>query len=62
VPLDLILLPDKLAVCQLAVQGPTGPSGAVSTYETDYVLVKDSAPGEAVAALRAVGHCVELPA
>jgi hypothetical protein len=31
---------------------------AVSTYDTDYLLVKDSALEAAVAALRTVGHIV----
>jgi uncharacterized protein len=49
----------------LAIAAPLAHAGvgifAVSTYDTDYVLVKDSALGEAVAALRAVGHSVDLP-
>jgi uncharacterized protein len=49
----------------VAIAVPLAQAGfgifAVSTYETDYVLVKDSALAEAAAALRAVGHSVDLP-
>ncbi|MGW8250557.1 MAG: ACT domain-containing protein [Anaerolineales bacterium] len=35
---------------------------AVSTYQTDYVLVKQAALTDAVEALRAAGHKVEFAA
>lgn len=33
---------------------------AISTYDTDYVLVQEKQVRQAVAALRAAGHCVEV--
>ena len=47
----------------LSVAQPLAEAGvsilALSTYDTDYVLVKESALGEAVAALSSAGHCLE---
>lgn len=48
-----------------ALAAPLAAAGvsifAISTYDTDYVLVRDTAVGEALAALRAAGHRVEEP-
>lgn len=49
----------------LALAAPLADAGigifAISTYDTDYVLVKDSAFSAAVLALEDAGHSVELP-
>ena len=46
-----------------SIAGPLAAAGislfVVSTHDTDYVLVKDAALGEAVSALAAWGHRVE---
>lgn len=47
-----------------SVAGPLAQAGvsifALSTYNTDYVLVKDSQVTEAVRALQAAGHTVKI--
>jgi len=49
----------------LAVLAPLADAGigifAFSTYETDYVMVRQADVGPATAALRAAGHEVSLP-
>jgi hypothetical protein len=59
-PLDFSLTGILLAITAPLAQAGVGIF-AVSTYDTDYVLVKSSALGEAVAALRAVGHTIDQP-
>ena len=48
-----------------AIAEPLAAAGislfAVSTYDTDYVLVRETALPAAVAALRAAGHAVSAP-
>jgi hypothetical protein len=50
----------------LSIAAPLAAAGvgifAVSTYDTDYVLVKESSLTEAVSALEAADHTVEPPA
>ena len=49
----------------LAIAAPLAEAGvgifAVSTYDTDYVLVKQDSLDRAVSALRSAGHIVVLP-
>ena len=50
----------------LAMAAPLAEAGvgilAVSTHDTDYVLVKQDSLDTAISALRSVGHTVVLPA
>jgi hypothetical protein len=50
----------------VAIAAPLAEAGvgifAISTYDTDYVLVKRDALEAAISALRAAGHIVVLPA
>jgi hypothetical protein len=59
-PLDFGLT-GVLAALAVPLAGAGVSIFAVSTYDTDHVLVRAERLGEAVAALRAAGHRVEVP-
>ena len=60
-PLDFSLTGILLAMAVPLAEAGVGIF-AVSTYDTDYVLVKQGSLDAAVSALRSAGHVVVLPA
>ena len=60
-PLDFSLTGILLAIAAPLAEAGVGVF-AVSTYDTDYVLVKHGSLDAAVSALRSAGHVVVLPA
>jgi len=57
-PLDLSLT-GVLAALAVPLAEAGVPLFAVSTYDTDYLLVGEDRLGDALAALRGAGHCVD---